>query len=492
MMVLHGNDWSALVPPAGTKWTPTRRVSICMPAHNPANLARVLDALALQTYPPDLMEVVIADDGSDPPIATPKAYPFPVSVVRLERTLAFGAGRARNAAASRASGDLLVFLDADMVAEGQVIACYGRWFGQRSDVLVTGLCRFADLEALTDDEFHHLVAEDGLTLHFEGQEVDDQEWRENTFRRSGDLRVETTDAYRIVIGATLAVTADQYWAVGGFRELGIRGIEDIEFGYRAHANGAVLVLDRDAVHWHQGRRTMNLHRKAQIRQEREPYVQRLLPVGGFRDAPPNPLDRPVHTVPRTVVHVYGGVERQDDVRGLVDDDHLVVAADELAQAPDGMPFVASFCDVWLPREAAMSDRTFHLITSELEQRGVGVILIRAPSGALLVAMRTRAHRRICREKGLRTEVGADPEVVDAVAASFGVWHLPASAVEIAWTAELPGTTDVERLDSPIREDTSLERVQTRSTMNTTRPGQTSLASRVCSRVARRVVDDRNR
>ena len=449
MMAVHGNDWSALVPPSGAKWTPTRRVSICMPAHNPANLERVLDALALQTYPADLMEVVIADDGSDPPITTPKDCPFPVSVVRLERTLAFGAGRARNAAASRASGDLLVFLDADIVAERQVIACYGRWFGQRSDVLVTGLCRFADMEALTDDEFHQLVAEDGLTRHFEGREVDDQEWRENTFRRSNDLRVETTDAFRVVIGATLALTADQFRAVGGFRELGLRGIEDIEFGYRAHANGALLVLDRDAVHWHQGRRTMNLDRKVQIRREREPYVQRLLPVRGFRDGPPDPPDQPVPTVPRTVVHVDGEAERLNEVRALVAADNLVVAAGEPTQAADGMPFVASFCDVWLPREAVISHRTIQLITGELEQRGVGVVLIRAPSGARLMAMRTRAHRRICNEKGLRADLGADPEIVKAVAASFGVWHLPASAVEIAWV-ELSSTTNGDTLDGPVR------------------------------------------
>jgi GT2 family glycosyltransferase len=446
---IQGNDWSALVPPADTTWTPTRRVSICVPAHNPANLARVLDALALQTYPHDLVEVIIADDGSDPPITTPKGYRFPVSVVRLERTLAFGAGRARNAAASEASGDLLLFLDADIVAERQVVACYGRWFGQRSDVVVTGLCRFADLNTLTDDEFHQLVAEDGLSRHFGGQQVDNQDWREHTFRRSDDLRVETTDAFRIVIGATLAVTADQYWNVGGFRELGIRGIEDLEFGYRAHANGAVLMLDRDAVHWHQGRRTMSRQRKAQIMLERQPYAERLLPVRGFRHAPPDPPDRPVHTVPRTVVHVSGGSGRQEDVRGLVDTDHLVVAADELARAPDGMPFVASFCDVWLPAEAAISDRSIRLITSELERRGVGVILVNGPSGTLLVAMRTRAHRRICREKGIPSEVGADPEVVAAVAASFGAWHLAASAVEITWTDEPASATEVETLDSPI-------------------------------------------
>ena len=162
----------------------------------------------------------------------------------------------------RASGDLLMFLDADIVPERQVVASYARWFVERSDVMAMGLCRFADMEELTDQEFRRLVAEDSLGAHFDGNEIDDQEWREKTFRRTDDLRIEAVDAFRIVIGATFAVTAAQYWAVGGFRELGIRGIEDTEFGYRVHANGAVMVLDRDAVHWHQGRRNMNLDRSS--------------------------------------------------------------------------------------------------------------------------------------------------------------------------------------------------------------------------------------
>ena len=132
------------------------------------------------------MEVVIADDGSDAPITATGGYPFPVSVVRLERTLAFGAGRGRNAAARAASGDLLMFLDADIVPERQAVASYARWFVDRSDVMATGLCRFADMEELTDQEFRRLVAEDSLGAHFDGNEIDDQEWREKTFRRTDD------------------------------------------------------------------------------------------------------------------------------------------------------------------------------------------------------------------------------------------------------------------------------------------------------------------
>jgi glycosyltransferase involved in cell wall biosynthesis len=453
MIPVHGNDWQALVPQAGVSWTPARRVSICIPAHNPSNLRRVLDALALQTYPSALMEVIIADDGSDPPITATGNYPFPVSVVRLERALGFGAGRGRNVAARAASGDLLMFLDADIVPERQVVASYARWFIDRTDVMAMGLCRFVDMEELTDEEFCRLVAEDGLGARFDGNEIDDQEWREKTFRRTNDLRIEAVDAFRIVVGATFAITAAQYWAAGGFRELGIRGIEDTEFGYRVHANGAVMVLDRDAVHWHQGRRNMNLERNSTsprrsrwqniwralgredpIRREREPYVERLLPVWGFRTYLPDPLDRPVHTVPRAVVHAVGDAERLDDLRGCVDPDHLVVGADEVVQAPDGMPFVASFCDIWLPAEATPSERSIRIIARELELRGVGVIMIHAPSGSVLVAMRTRVHRRVCNDAGLTPDAGPKPELVSAAVAAFGVWHMAASAAEITWSS----------------------------------------------------------
>ena len=214
------------------------------------------------------------------------------------------------------------------------------------------------MDELTDDEFGHLVAEDGLSRHFEGQEVDDQEWRENMLRRTADLRIEAADAFRIVIGATFAITAAQYWAAGGFRELGIRGIEDTEFGYRVHANGAVMVLDRDAVHWHQGRRTMNLRPHA-ADPSRAPAVRRATVAGawlsqaGTRPARPAGTHRAAYGRPRV-----GDAERLNDLRGRVDPDHLVVGADEVAQAPDGMPFVASFCDIWLPAEAASPTARF--------------------------------------------------------------------------------------------------------------------------------------
>lgn len=388
MKTLRANDWSALVPDEGTWWTPNQRVSICIPAHAPRHLERVLDAIEAQTYPQHLIEVVVADDGSEPAIAFPHQRPVSVSVVRLEKTSSFGASRARNAAAAVAQGDLLIFLDADVVPERHVVACYARWFIERNDPLVLGLCRFVESQRFSDAEFLNLVQTDGIAGAFANDRVDDQEWRENTFGRTNDLRVEARDAFRVVVGATLALSADQFRVVGGFRELGVRGVEDTEFGYRVHANGAPLILDRDAVHWHQGRRTMTDDRKAAIIEARRPYVESLIPIRGFRPQTWLPSPSNVTTVvPRAVVWGSSGC-----FHGRPPIDVFVLPEGAALEANDPQP-ILPYMQAWVPDGAAidllMVDRALRLF----DETNVGMITVRTDAEQPILMARTRALRR---------------------------------------------------------------------------------------------------
>ena len=78
------NDWSVLQPPEIGAWTPTRTVSVVIPAYNcQESLNLTLAALAHQTYPAELLEVVIADDTSEPPIELPKIRPANCRIVRV-------------------------------------------------------------------------------------------------------------------------------------------------------------------------------------------------------------------------------------------------------------------------------------------------------------------------------------------------------------------------------------------------------------------------
>jgi len=86
-------------------------VSVVIAAHDEERyLGDCLRSLAAQTYRP--LEVIVVDDGSRDATAAVAAR-FPT--VRLLRQAHLGAGSARNLGASRAHGDILVFVDGDMV-----------------------------------------------------------------------------------------------------------------------------------------------------------------------------------------------------------------------------------------------------------------------------------------------------------------------------------------------------------------------------------------
>ena len=69
------NDWRQVDVPAPEAFVPTLPVSVIIPYYQtPAEtLERTLAALEGQAYPRDLFEVVIVDDGSEPPLERPRS-----------------------------------------------------------------------------------------------------------------------------------------------------------------------------------------------------------------------------------------------------------------------------------------------------------------------------------------------------------------------------------------------------------------------------------
>ena len=87
------NDWRQVHPPPFPASAPTSGVSVIMPCYGTplGVLAKTLAALEKQTYPQDLFEIVIVDDGSEPPLVCPPT-PLAVRIVRQERR-GFGLAR---------------------------------------------------------------------------------------------------------------------------------------------------------------------------------------------------------------------------------------------------------------------------------------------------------------------------------------------------------------------------------------------------------------
>jgi len=248
--VVHGNDWRSLDPAPIGDWVPTQRVTVVVPCYNGQEpLALTFAALANQTYPRDLFEVVVADDGSDPPITVPTGTPFEARVVAQERA-GFGLARARNTGAAAATGSILVFLDCDMVPEPHHVEAHARWHHLNDRILTLGFRNHVDFSGITPDDVRAASSVDDLVG---GRNVSSPQWIEFHMSRTKDLTSTDTDLFRVVTGGNLGIARDFYDHLGGSDESFTQwGAEDTELGYRAFNAGGILVPERRALAWHQG------------------------------------------------------------------------------------------------------------------------------------------------------------------------------------------------------------------------------------------------
>lgn len=110
--------WHEATPPAGAAGT---RLSVVIPARNTAHsLASVLDAVADQ-HTSGTVEVIVIDDASTDDTST-IASDHPVVDVAYRLSYQVGAAAARNVGTHLAQAATVVYLDADMVLPGHVLA----------------------------------------------------------------------------------------------------------------------------------------------------------------------------------------------------------------------------------------------------------------------------------------------------------------------------------------------------------------------------------
>ena len=246
-----GNDWPSLAVDPLESWTPRRFVTVVVSYYQaPEALALTLAALEGQTYPPELFEVIVVDDGSDPPLAPIFDTPLSVRVVH-QPDLGFGLARARNTGARAAGGEILVFLDCDMLPEAGWLAAHARWHHAASDVISIG---FRSHVEVTDLDPVNIRSRPGsLADLFEGRSQNRPEWIEFHMVRTAHLTSDADDLFRVVTGGNFGISRAFFETVGGFDETFTQwGTEDIELGFRAFTRGGLLVPVRDAFCWHQG------------------------------------------------------------------------------------------------------------------------------------------------------------------------------------------------------------------------------------------------
>ena len=279
---VHGNNWRTLNPSEIGEGDFVDRVTVILPCYmGQQELALTFAGLSKQTYPHHLIEVIVVDDGSDPPIKVPSQLPFETSVVVQERD-GFGLARARNLGAENAKGEILIFLDCDMIPEPQLIEAHSRWHHENEFGLTLGFRSHADFSEISPEDLIQTNEFEGL---LSGRKVTTPQWIEFHMGRTKNLTSNDSDLFRIATGGNLGVRKSFFETTGGF-DSSFRqwGGEDIEFGFRAFNMGAVLIPERLAKAWHQGEgASPDPEEEASLEQQRN-RLSHLIAEKTFRDS----------------------------------------------------------------------------------------------------------------------------------------------------------------------------------------------------------------
>ena len=372
--LVRGNDWRRVVVGSVGGFVPVLPVSVVVPYfEEPEALGLTLAALECQSYPRDLFEVVVVDDGSAVPLEMPGCTDLDVRVVRQE-DLGFGLARARNTGARAASYGILIFLDCDMLPEAGWLAAHARWHHVVSDVLTLGFRAHVEVGGVDAGVVRGRSG--SLGELFSDRRSDRPEWIEFHMARTNDLTSTADDLFRVVTGGNLGVGKAFFEEVGGFDESFTQwGAEDTEFGYRAYTRGGLLVPEREAFCWHQGVGASPSKEEQQSLEMQRAKISHLIAHYGFRGSPAGRT----FTVPQYAVTVQSGYAPVDQMlrvteQILADRVHDLVVIIEDRPEDEGFE--------WLRREFGPDPRvTFGSPHTVLDEFPISSFHVTVPPGA---------------------------------------------------------------------------------------------------------------
>lgn len=229
-------------------------VSVVIPHYNAHNLlARCIASLESQSYPSELVEVIVSDDGSDHFPCTSELVndsSLDVKIIKQER-FGFRASSARNRAIEIASGEVIICLDADMIPVGNFIESHMRYFHVSKQVATIGPRKFIDVSHVPREQVVSLresfrLCPDVASVSNHGYPLDGRlPYLENFHHES--------KPYWFFYSCNVAFRRHTALEVGLFDEDfdGQWGYEDIDFGYRLFKAGCLMVYVPQALAFHQ-------------------------------------------------------------------------------------------------------------------------------------------------------------------------------------------------------------------------------------------------
>lgn len=205
-------------------------ISIIIPTHNRREaLRRNLSALNQQTYPLERIEVIVVADGCHDGTSEMVAEFDSQFNLKLTELDGCGASCARNAGASKANGEIIMFLDDDVEASPELVEMHVNKHLERDNLAVIGYF------------IPRLETQRGFFR------IELRIWWENMFDR---MRTEGHRFnYQDLLTGNVSLARSLFFQVGEFDE-SFSVHEDYEFGYRLIKAGVQLEFCDQARGYH--------------------------------------------------------------------------------------------------------------------------------------------------------------------------------------------------------------------------------------------------
>ena len=204
-------------------------VSIIIPYFNDKEVIwRSLKHLALQSYPLEMMEIILVDDHSDIPVESliNEKSPVEIRIVRHEKNR--GSAASRNTGIQNAQNELLIFIDSDVLADENFVMSYASAYKCDEQIV-----RFGTIK------WHPEVKNNNFTKYGRWFEYD------NVLDKP-DLDFNDFN------GANFSISANALRKSGVLFDERFKkyGMEDIEFGYLLKQKGFSFQFCPKALVWH--------------------------------------------------------------------------------------------------------------------------------------------------------------------------------------------------------------------------------------------------
>ena len=264
-----GNDYRIYAEHVAKAYPPgctpryTEKVSIVVPVYNRAErLARCLAGICLQTYPQELMEVVITDDGSsDEVLSVVRRYAQRLDLQYVKQTdLGYRLSAARNLGIRAARHRNIAIIDCDLIPLPGFIESMMKYLHHFDHLVLLGHQRFVDPTGVSDEDILRdptwldrlpQIQSENTTMATSAGGEHTIDWRYELYAKTDNLRNDEFP-FRAFSSGHVAYRKALIERTGGYdEEFTVWGCEDNEAGYRLMLQGAYFVPVLEAIDLHQ-------------------------------------------------------------------------------------------------------------------------------------------------------------------------------------------------------------------------------------------------